>query len=258
MIPESGFLTVYIFSMVFIFGIIFGSFINCMSWRIVNGESVLKGRSHCTDCGHELGILDLVPVLSYVFLKGRCRYCQSRIAPRYMLVEILLGILFMIILASFGISWKSVEYMILTCILLGLSLVDLNIYEIPNRFIIVGIVNWIAFLPLIPSTIGQVKNGLLGGFLIAGSLMILSIVFDKLTGKESLGGGDIKLFFMTGLYMGMLESLFCLILSCILGIVFSLVIKKERIPFGPFISVAVFITLLIGSTVTGWYMSLFI
>ena len=275
MILESGFLTAYIFSIVFILGIVFGSFINCMAWRIANGEKVSTGRSHCTSCNHELSAGDLVPVFSYLFLKGKCRYCHTKIAPRYMLVELLLGIVFMMLLAAFGLTWQTLSYMILSCLLLGLSLVDLNIFEIPDGFIVTGIINWLIFLPLTSGIVGptwlsnpavevpkdyfihQLTSGVVGGSTIAGSLLLLSIIFDKLTGKESLGGGDIKLYFMTGLYMGVLESLFCLILSCILGIIFSLFAKKERIPFGPFISVAVLITLFIGSTVTGWYLSLF-
>ncbi|MGY3724846.1 prepilin peptidase [Granulicatella balaenopterae] len=256
-------------------GIVFGSFINCLSWRMANHESVRSGRSHCTSCGHILAAKDLVPIFSYLFLKGRCRYCGIKIHPRYMLTELVLGLAFVAVVAVFGISWQALSYLVLSCLLLGLSLVDLAIYEIPDSFIIWGIVNWLVFLPLQAGVIGpselaspkalvpleylmcRATDGLLGGFIIAGSLLVLSIIFDKLSGKESLGGGDIKLFFMTGLYMGLFESLFCLILSCVMGILFSVLVKKNRIPFGPCISVAVFITLLIGTSVTTWYLSLF-
>ena len=270
MVLEYGFLTYYMCGIVFIIGLVFGSFINCMALRMVSHESVLKGRSHCAVCNHSLGVADLVPLFSYLFLRGKCRYCGAKISPRYMLVELITGCAFFLIFLKYGISFQTIRNMIFVCILLGLSLIDYDTYEIPDRFIVFGILNWIVFLPLMSGYLGPewmgsfegwqvlVKDGLLGGFIIAGFLLLLSFVFDKVTGKESLGGGDIKLFFMVGLYLGLFESLFCLILACILGIVFSLVVKESRIPFGPSISSAAFLTLLIGDTVVMWYVGLFL
>ena len=157
-------LTIYIIIISFIFGTVFGSFMNCLAWRYVNHESVLKGRSHCAVCGHELGAADLVPVFSFIFLKGRCRYCHEKISPRYVIVELITGFLFAVTAVRFGAGFDTVRYMALICVLVGLSLIDLDTYEIPNGFIIAAIVIWIATLSwirlgLISSSPGWTASG---------------------------------------------------------------------------------------------------
>lgn len=102
----------------------------------------------------------------------------------------------------------------------------------------------------------QLEKGLIGAFVIAGAMLLLAVIFDKVTGKESLGGGDVKLFFMTGLYLGPWIGLFNLIVACIIGIIFVVVMKQRKIPFGPAISIAVFISILVGNNVISWYLSL--
>ena len=121
-------LTVYAAVICFALGAALGSFLNCMAWRIVHNESVLKGRSHCAVCGHVLGAADLVPVFSYLFLKGKCRYCGKTISPRYMLAEVVSGIAFVLCFLRFGLSFRTVQAMVLFCILFALSLVDLESY----------------------------------------------------------------------------------------------------------------------------------
>ena len=252
------FLTIYGGVISFVFGAVFGSFINCLAWRIVHGESVLKGRSHCAVCGHPLSAADLVPIFSYLFLKGRCRYCHKKISPRYMIAELILACAFTGVYLRYGISILTIRYMILSCILLGLSLTDLDTFEIPNGFIVAGIVLWAVTLPFTGEKIkDQLISGLLGGAVIAGALLLLSLLFDRVTGKEGLGGGDIKLFFMVGLFTGPVTGLFNLILSCIIGLIFAVIRREHRIPFGPAISIASWISILFGQAITGWYLNLF-
>lgn len=251
-------LTVYILTFAAVFGGVFGSFINCMAWRIAHHENVLKGRSHCATCQHPLGILDLVPVLSYLFLKGRCRYCKEKISPRYMITELIMVLAFVAVIWKFDVTFLSLRYLVLICILLGLALVDMETYEIPDRFIVAGIGWWIVTIPLLDvDWLVQIKTGLIGAVAIGGGMLVLSILFDKITGKESLGGGDIKLFFMVGLYLGGFVSLFNLIVACIIGIIFSLGIGQKKIPFGPAISVATFVSVVCGQDIVNWYLSLF-
>ncbi|MGN0362686.1 MAG: prepilin peptidase [Bilifractor sp.] len=270
------FLKIYGSIISFVFGAVFGSFINCLSWRMVHGESIVKGRSHCAVCGHVLSAADLVPIFSYIFLKGRCRYCHEKISPRYMIAELLLAGGFTGVFIRYGLTVQTLRYMVLSCILLGLSLTDLDTFEIPNRFILAGIILWAVTIPFMgdalgtgtagqqlgggllgQSIIGQLIDGLLGGALIAGALLVLSLIFDKVTGKEGLGGGDIKLFFMTGLFTGPGVGLFNLILSCIAGLVFSAIRRQQKIPFGPAISIATYFSLLFGPAVVNWYLGLF-
>lgn len=257
MLHQNFYITLYILTVTFILGAIFGSFINCMALRTVFGESVMQGRSHCAVCGHPLSAGDLIPIFSYIFLHGKCRYCGEKISPRYMATEIAMALGFIAIVIRFDVTFTALRYLVLLCILMALSLVDLEKYEIPDRFIIAGIVWWAATMPLMDISIKtQLKDGLIGAFAIAGSMLVLSLIFDRVTGKESLGGGDIKLLFMTGLYLGLFAGLFSLIAACVIGIIFVLVLKQNRIPFGPAISLATILGALFGSNIVNWYISI--
>lgn len=282
--------TLYILTIAFVFGTVLGSFIDCMAWRIVKQESVLKGRSHCDVCGAQLTAGDLIPIVSYLKSGGKCSHCGAKISSESTWVELILGLTSVVLVIKFDLSFTALRFMGLAVILMGLSLVDLKTYIIPDRFHVMGIIWWLMTLPLIALTRGQgvasyyarevleaesfslqagtetlstmqlmlqdLKFGLISAFGIAIFMLVLSIIFDKVSGKESLGGGDIKLLFMTGLYMRPWVSLFNLILSCIVGLIFVFILKKEKIPFGPSISLATMISILIGSEFVDWYVSL--
>lgn len=277
-------LAVYAVVLTLILGAVFGSFLNCMAWRMVHHESVLKGRSHCAVCGHPLKAADLVPVFSYLFLKGKCRYCGEKISPRYMIAELVSAGLWTACLVRFGLGWELVRVIPLVCVLLALSLVDLESYRIPNSLIAAALVIYAVTFPFIElglpgslagtaETIAQqgmageavglgsltgqaLLHSLGGGLAIGGGLLVLSVIFDKVTGKEGLGGGDVKLFFVAGIYLGALGGLLCVIVSCVFGLLFAAAGKKKKIPFGPAISAALLLTLFFGEPVIGWYLSL--
>ena len=159
-----------------------------------------------------------------------------------------------------------------------LSLVDLETYMIPNRLLAAALVIYAVTFPLVefglpgslsctnlaPEEAGSFAAAALGGLtrdlggalLLGGGLLILSLVFDKITGKEGLGGGDIKLFFVTGLYLGALRGLLCLIVSCLVGLAFAGFRKNRKIPFGPAISIGIVLTLFFGDPVIRWYLGL--
>ncbi|SFG29988.1 prepilin peptidase [Oribacterium sp. WCC10] len=283
-------LTIYILAISFVFGTVFGSFVDCMAWRIVAGESVLKGRSHCDVCNKELGLWDLIPIVSYIRSKGKCNYCGAVISPESTCVEIFLGIAFAAIVYRYDVSFVSLRYMGLTVMLTGLSLVDLKTFTIPDWFHAFGIFWWLLTLPLIAMSKGvgitsylkvsdvmfplafagqsygemsflmimreEIVRGLISGFGISVFMLLMSLLFDRLSGKESLGGGDIKLLFVTGLYMSVFVSFFNMILSCIIGLLFVVLLRKNRIPFGPAISLATMISVMFGNDFINWYMRL--
>ncbi len=260
-----------------------GSFINCLAFRSITGESVFKGRSHCPNCQHTLSPLDLVPVLSWIILRGRCRYCHTKIAARYMVTELMSAVFFISIVAAYGLSIHALGLCALGCVLLGLSLIDLETYTIPNGYIIAGILAWattFAGYTIDPTSVGLgslmlaftpspfvavLLDSLLGAFIVAGALWGLAVIFDKAIGRQSLGGGDIKLVFMVGLFLGVAASVLNLIVACIIGILFALVTQKSRegmedpraFPFGPSIAVATWITLIVGPIALTAYFSLF-
>lgn len=251
-------LTIYILALAAILGAVFGSFANCIAWRMANKNSVWKGRSHCTSCGHVLSAIDLIPVVSYVAMKGKCRYCKATVSIRYMATELFMAFVFVALVWKYDISFMTLRYLVLACILLALSLVDLDRYEIPNSLIGFGIIWWAITVLLMDGSIHtQLTRGLIGGVAIGGGVLLLSLIMDVVLKKESMGGGDIKLFFMLGLYMGPMLGLFHLVVSCLFGIALVLVLKKNQIPFGPAMSLAVLFVLLWGEEILSWYFSLF-
>lgn len=251
----------YLYLLTGILGAVFGSFITCQADRIAAGESWIKGRSHCDACGHQLSALDLIPIFSYLIHGGKCRYCGTKLSSKYLITEILMCLAFM------GILWHACALNIevvmqwgLTCALLGLSVVDLDKYEIPDGYIIFSIVWWCAGM-LAEYLSGMdvwatAVQGLLAGIGIAGSILVLSLIMDKVLKKESMGGGDIKLLFVIGLYLGPLNGLFTLILACVIGLLFVVVLKKDKIPFGPSISLAAYLGMTVLPYLSAWYVGL--
>lgn len=235
----------------------------CVAGRISEKKDWIKGHSVCDHCGHQLGAGDLVPIFSWIVHKGKCKYCGEKIPVKYTIIEIMMGILFALI----SLHYQELTPLILrdwifVSILLGISLVDLETFEIPDGFIISGIVNWFIFNILTgllykKDLLAMFKSDLIGGFGIAGGMFIMSIIMDKVLKKESLGGGDIKLFFMTGLYLGLLNEFLALMISCIIGLIFVAVRKEDKIPYGPSIAIATVICMFIGNPVISWYLSLF-
>lgn len=160
-----------------------------------------------------------------------------------------------LILLRWGLTPDMVRYMILGWILMELSLIDLRTYLIPDRFILAGILWWAITVPFTEeASPDQVRSGLIGGFGIGGSMLVLTLIFNRISGKESMGGGDIKLFFMTGLYLGLLGGLMNLLVSSLIGLVQGIAVRREKIPFGPAISLGTMICLMTGGPVISWYL----
>lgn len=258
-IYANKFILIYISVLSFILGSIFGSFLNCVAGRIAINEAWWKGRSKCDYCNHKLGLLDLVPIFSYIFFKGKCRYCGKKISIKYLFSELILGLLFLLFVLIYGkLDINLLNYLGLICILYGLSLCDLNTYEIPNGFIIFGVLWWLLFEIINKTAILDILINILLAFIVPACVLLISIIMDKVLKKESMGGGDIKLLFLVSLYLSLILSIFNLMFSCIIGLVFILLTKKEKIPFGPSISLATYISLIYGANLVTWYFSLFI
>lgn len=238
-----------------LFGLVFGSFCNAWAWRIANGESIVKGRSHCAVCGHSLNALDLVPLLSWLFLGGKCRYCKAKISFRYPLIELICCAYFVTIGWRYGFTFDTLRLLALGCLLLVASLVDWDTMELPDGLLIAAAV----FSLLRLTEPGAWKDMLIGLVAVPLPLLGLVLLADKILKKESMGGGDIKLMAVLGLHFGWKLSLLILIFACILGLLAALLTKKlgKPFPFGPALSAAAWLTALVGSSVLGWYLSLF-
>ena len=146
MLYADPFLTVYCCLLAALLGACMGSFLNCAAWRIVHGESVLRGRSHCDACGHVLTVRDLIPVVSYLSAHGRCRYCGAKLSRRHVLAEAVSALVFVTLLLHYDISLQALEGWCMAGILLACSFADLEGYIIPDRFIAVGVVLFIITL----------------------------------------------------------------------------------------------------------------
>ena len=259
MLRLSAFITVYCCTVAALLGACTGSFLGCLAWRTVHGESVLRGRSHCDVCGHVLGVRDLVPVFSYLFSGGKCRYCGAKLSARHVWGELISGAVFVTLLLRYDISLQTLEGWLLACVLLACAFADLEGYIIPDRFIAAGIVLFAVTLLIEPEPFRRLADGLLGGVGVGGGLLLLSLYMDKRMKRETLGGGDIKLLFLTGLFFGWKGNLLCLTLACVAGIVWGLAGKRrgEAIPWGPSIAVGAWITALAGQMFIDWYLGFF-
>ncbi len=253
-------MTVYVLCLAFLLGGALGSFLDCAAGRYVRKEPFLKGRSHCDACGATLDIPDLIPVFSWLFLRGKCRRCGAKIGPRCVVVEALCGAVFVTTLWRFGFGWQTVETLALGCILVWLALVDLDTMELPGIPMVFAAMSFLAFLPAYYDPIHRLWWGILGAVCIGGGVLAVSLIADKVMGRETMGGGDIKLLALLGLYLGPDGGLLLLILACVVGLVLAALWKTGRgqeFPFGPAIALAAWPALLLARPILEWYMSLF-
>ncbi len=269
---------IYIGIMAFVIGACMGSFLNCMAWRIVNGESVMKGRSHCDICGEPLAFRDLIPILSFLINRGRCRKCGAKLSAGHVIAEAATGLTFLLLIFKYDISLQALEMLIFASVLLASAFADLKGYIIPDRFIVAAIVLRIPFFFCLQDLKGQLIDALIGGFAIGGGLLLVVLLYEKLRKIEAMGGGDLKLLFVTGLYLGWARNILCLLLACIFGIVFGLVMRRKSykdaqdadghmhaeqeishkaFPWGPSIAAAAIVSALIGDIVVNAYLQMF-
>lgn len=253
-------LMVFMIVVAAVLGAVLGSFLNCMAWRITHGESVLKGRSHCTSCGHTLGWTELIPILSWIIQGGKCRACGERVSVRYPLTELLFAAVTVLCLLRFDLTVLCLRNYIFLCCLFCLTLTDLDDMTIPDGCHIVSAAAWLAALPFTFTTWGDVGLHLLAALVFGGGVLGISLLMDKLLGRDTMGGGDIKLLAVSGLYLGMIGSLFALILACVIGLLWAALRRRRRdqpFPFGPAIAVGAAVMLMYGGPLTAWYLGLF-
>ena len=226
-------MSIYDFTPVLIFcvivaialGAVMGSFLNCAAWRIVHGESFLRGRSHCATCGHPLSAVELVPIFSWLLQRGRCRWCGQRISLRYPLSEACFALVSALCMMRFGLTVACLRnFLFLGCLFL-LTLTDLESMTIPDGCHIAAAVIWLLALPFDFPGWREVGLHLLSAVIYGGGLLIVSLAMDRIMGRDTLGGGDIKLFAVVGLYLGLAGTLVALLLGCVLGLSLSLVLR---------------------------------
>lgn len=242
----------------FVLGIIFGSFFNVVGLRIPNEQSIVLPRSHCPNCKKTLTGIELIPILSFLLQKGKCRNCHTKISVIYPFFELLTGILFAFSFYYFGFTSELIISLTLVSLLIIIVVSDYHYMIIPDKVLLffapVFIVERI-FIPLHPWW-----NPLLGAAVGFGLLLLIAVI-----SKGGMGGGDIKLFAVLGIVLGWKLVLFAFFMATLFGAVFGVIgltIKKvERgkpMPFGPYIAMGAIVSYFYGETLINWYSSNFL
>ncbi|MEY4704451.1 MAG: Type 4 prepilin-like protein leader peptide-processing enzyme [Nitrospirota bacterium] len=242
-------------------GALIGSFLNVCIFRLPRGESIVWPGSHCPLCTHPIEFYDNIPLLSYLWLGGRCRACRAPISIRYPLVEAANALGYLIIVWSFGPSWTAIFYAMLFSALVVVTGTDLTHKMIPNVItvpgVVVGLLGAATVLP-----VGFI-NAVLGLAIGGGILWLLAWLSPYLFGKEGMGGGDIKLLAMIGAFLGWKPALLTIMIGSFTGSVIGIslialrVIKRDdHIPFGPFLVLGALLSMFFAQPLLDWYQAL--
>ncbi|MBE6066183.1 MAG: prepilin peptidase [Clostridium lundense] len=241
---------------IFIFGTIIGSFLNVCIYRIPKNQSIAYPPSHCTNCKNNLKPYDLIPILSYILLKGRCRYCREKISVRYPIIEFLTGILYVLVYVRYDLTLDAIKYIIMVSILIVIGMIDLDTTNVYFKTTLTGFIVAVTFLAIHAYMGLPVINYIYGGIIGGGTLVLIILIT-----KGGMGWGDAEIFFVCGLFLGLKLTLLMLFLSFVIGSVIGLALialkrktRKDYVPFGPFIVLASIITILWGQNIITWYL----
>ncbi|GIM28472.1 prepilin peptidase [Clostridium polyendosporum] len=245
--------------LIVMFGLLIGSFLNVCIYRIPRGESIAYPQSHCPECLNDIRWYDLIPIISYTFLRGKCRYCGEKISFKYPLIELLTGGIFLVIYIKFGITFNLIKYLIMASFLIVIAIIDFETTDVFSITTYSGIA-----IGILLSIVGLFLNGdslvdeLLGAGIGVG--IIALIVF--LT--KGMGEGDIEIAALCGIFLGWKGMIITLMISFILGaivgillIVFKIKGKQDAISFGPYLAIGALISLLLKSDIINFYLLLF-
>ena len=249
-------ITVLMYIVIFLFGITIGSFLNVCIFRIPAGESIVFGPSHCPNCGRRLKWYELIPIISFLALRGRCKGCRNAISAQYPLIEATNGVLWVIVFAVMGFSAQAALGCLLSSTLLVLSVIDARTLEIPSgtsiAILVLGAIatgidyqNWLSHL--------------IGLFAISLPLLLVLLI----TGGRGIGGGDIKLMAGCGLFLGWKLIILGFFGGCLLGTVIHLGLMAAKkvgrtLSFGPYLSLGVFLAMLWGNKLISWYLGMYL
>jgi leader peptidase (prepilin peptidase) / N-methyltransferase len=242
-------------------GLSVGSFLNVVIHRLPRKSSVVRPGSRCPGCGYELRWFDNIPVLSWLFLKGRCRKCRTPISIRYPIVEILTMLVFLLHWWVFGwtvLLWVRIGF---ACALIALFAIDLEHHLLPDRITLPGVaVGLIVSLIVPPGILDAILGTILGG----GVLWAIGEAYYRYSGQEGMGGGDVKMLAMVGAFLGWKLVLVTLVLSSVTGSLIGMTViaarrgdMKYALPYGTFLAAAALLASLVGDRIVAWYTGLY-
>ena len=255
MIPY--FIEIFIFAM----GLCIGSFLNVCIYRLPLSKSIVHPRSMCSNCGTPIASYDNIPILSYLWLRGRCRHCSAKFSLRYPMVELLGGLLALGTYLKFGLTVEALIYYAFCSILLVVTFIDLDHRIIPDFITLPGIPICFAAAFALPDV--TYIEALLGILIGGGSLFAVAWMYNLITKKEGMGGGDIKLLAMIGAIVGWQGVLFTIFVASLVGTLAGMAVMlqsrkgmKLAVPFGPFLSIGSITYIFFGTSLISWYFNL--
>jgi len=249
---------------IFCLGSMVGSFLNVCIYRLQRQESIVRPRSYCPHCRHQIAWYDNIPFISYMFLRGCCRHCKKKISFRYFIVELITASLFLFLFNHFGMTLSYWVYVILASSLVVVTFIDIDIQEIPDEIDLSGIVIGLLLCTVFPQlqdTFSH-KLGLFRSFLGVlaggGSIYLTGLIGDFIFKKESMGGGDVKLMAMVGAFIGWKLAILTFFIAPFFGAVIGIILKIRKgtslIPYGPFLSLATLISIIWGKEIINWFL----
>jgi leader peptidase (prepilin peptidase)/N-methyltransferase len=261
--------TLLILIAAFIFGSMIGSFLNVCIVRLPKNESIITPPSHCPNCKTPILFYDNFPLVSYLLLRGQCRFCKERISPRYFFVELLMGILTVALLFRFGLSAAFFVNLVFVAALVVVSFIDLDVQIVPNVISLPGIgLGFVASLAQYPWPADSLSippsplSSFIGILIGAGFLWLVAWGYEFFTGTEGMGGGDVKLLAMIGAFLGWPAIPLTLFFASVTGSVIGVFLMvragaggKYAIPFGPFLCLGALFYLFLGRIVLDYYLS---
>ena len=256
----------------FVLGSLIGSFLNVCIHRLPRGESIVSPGSHCPKCGKPIRWYDNIPMLSYIFLKGRCRHCTSTISARYFTVELITAFLFLALFLQFGLSISLFIYLAFVSSLIAMSFIDFEHKIIPDILDCPGIILGLVISILHPAIhvrpqpwnlifnspgIAAAADSFSGIILGSGILIVLAIAGKAVFKKEAMGFGDVKLLAMIGAFLGWQMVLLTIFVSAVIGSVVGIIIKLKTsgsyIPYGPYLALGALAAIFYGERIISWY-----
>lgn len=256
---EEIIIMVYLCVWLGIFGAVWGSFADCAVSRWAVGERMFTGRSRCASCGHVLLVLDLIPVFSWLFRRGKCKYCGERIPADCLLAELAGAAGFVCVGLRFGLTLALGQWLIWWALLLSLSLTDGAKRIIPDQLLLALAANRLIWFFVLREEFSSVFD-ILRACLVPLALLGLVLLAEKVLGREVMGGGDIKLMFVLALYLSWAQLLLTLLAGCLTGLIWAALAGQGRgkaLPFGPFLAIGAELTVCFGAPVLRWYFGLF-
>ncbi len=236
----------YFTIMFFFLGTIFGSFYNVVGYRIPKKQSLVFPSSHCPNCERYLTFLDLIPIFSYLFLRGKCRYCKNKISPFYLIFEIVNGLLFSLCFLSFGFSYELIIALTFVSLISIVVISDIIYMIIPDEVLVFFSILLAIEIVLIKG-VNDLTTSLFSGIIAFTIMYLLKVIGDKIFKKESMGGGDIKLMFLFGMVLNWPLAILSIFVGSIIGLPISLILlvknKGDIIPFGPYLGLGALIVL---------------